>query len=156
MQEIEVKVYSESRHGLPEYAKLYDSGMDVRANLLLPNTTWQILAGMKVIIPTGLFVAIPPGFELQVRPRSGLSLKTDIKVSNSPGTVDSPYRGEIGIIIENIGDEIFDLKDGDKIAQLVLAPVYKCVWKPVPKNDLGKTDRDDGGYGSTGVGNDNT
>lgn len=151
MNEVIVDIYSESRHGLPEYARMFDSGMDVRANLSNPDSIRTILPGCTDLIPTGLFVAIPPGYEFQVRPRSGLSLKTKLRVANAPGTIDSPYRGEICIIMENIGTDTLTLADGDRAAQLVLSPVLKCVWNQVVhKSDLSTTDRGEGGFGSTG------
>lgn len=147
---VPVQVYSESRHPLPSYARMFDSGMDVCANLPDANIPISLSTGDKRIVPTGLFFAIPPGYEFQVRPRSGTSLKTSLKISNSPGTIDSPYRGELGIIVENIGQH-FTINDGDKIAQLVLAPVVQCHWQQVDSKDaLGSTDRGSGGFGSTG------
>lgn len=146
---VPVDVYSESRHGLPEYARLYDSGMDIRANLVdaKPLTLYR---GSKVIIPTGLYFAIPPGYEFQVRPRSGTSFKTSLCVVNAPGTIDSQYRGALGIIIENRGDQL-TIADGERIAQLVLAPVVQCEWQRVEsKEALGATARGEGGFGSTG------
>jgi len=130
---------------------MFDSGMDVRANLPDEHEPLVIGAGKTVIVPTGLYVATPPGYEFQARPRSGISLKTGIRIANSIGTIDSPYRGEIGIIVWNTGDD-YTVNDGDKIAQLVLAPVYICEWNIVSsKQSLPDTSRGDGGYGSTGV-----
>lgn len=148
---IQVQLYCESRHGAPEYAHLFDSGMDIKA--LLPNEddVLRIQSNQTVIVPTGLYVALPPGCEFQVRPRSGLSYKTGLRIANSIGTIDSPYRGELGIIIHNIGAE-FVVRDGDKIAQLVLAPVFICEWQMCDTKDaLASTDRGIGGFGSTGV-----
>lgn len=151
MIKVPVKVYSESRHPLPSYARLFDSGMDAIANLPVKDSSIFLNSREKQLIPTGLFVAIPPGYEIQVRPRSGTSLKTDLRVSNTPGTIDSPYRGEICIIAENIGVDPLEIKDGAKIAQLVLAPVVECVWEPVEsKEALGTTDRGIGGFGHSG------
>ena len=151
MFDASVEVYCESRHGLPQYAHMFDAGMDVQA--FLPNTsdTLILYPNGKLIVPTGLYFAIPNGFEFQVRPRSGLSYKTSVKISNAPGTIDSPYRGELGIILENTGPQ-FTINDGDKIAQLVLAPVFHCTWKQVPnRSDLSETPRSCNGFGSTGV-----
>lgn len=150
MAAVPVSVYSTSRHSLPEYAKLYDSGMDIRANLVdgKPLTLYR---GTKLAVPTGLFFAIPVGYEFQVRPRSGLSLNTGLKISNSPGTIDANYRGELLILLENLGDQL-SIHDGDRIAQLVLAPVVRCVWFEVDAvSNLGTTDRGESGFGSTGV-----
>jgi dUTP pyrophosphatase len=149
--QVPVKVYSESRHGLPQYAKMFDSGMDVRVNLVNPDEPLIIPQGGKVIIPTGLYFAIPSGYEFQVRPRSGTSYKTTLKIANSPGTIDATYRGELGLIVENTGVFQLVINDGDRIAQIVLAPVVQCVWQTsTSKELLGTTDRGEGGFGSTG------
>lgn len=149
--QLAVQIYSESRHDLPSYGRLYDSGMDVYANLKEAGSVLQLYENAIKIIPTGLYVSIPPGYELQVRPRSGTSFKTNLRVCNSPGTIDSGYRGEIGIIMQNIGQTLCEIQDGERIAQLVLAPVFKCIWQPVLcKEDLGDTPRGVGGFGSTG------
>ncbi len=149
--EVPVKIYSESRHSWPDYAKRFDSGMDVRVFLPDAQSTLTLVTGAKAVLPTGLYVGIPPGYELQVRPRSGTSIKTGLRIANSPGTIDSNYRGEIGIIVENTGPD-YIIQDGERIAQLVLAPVVKCVWKSyTSRDDLGSTDRGAGGFGSTGA-----
>lgn len=147
----EVEVYSESRHELPQYAHMFDAGMDVQAFLPNPTDVLVLYPHAKIIVPTGLYFAIPNGFEFQVRPRSGMSYKTSVKISNAPGTIDAPYRGELGIILENTGPQ-FEITDGLKIAQLVLAPVFHCIWKRVPDRSLlPETPRSTGGFGSTGV-----
>lgn len=141
-----VKVVNKSKHGLPQYETSGASGMDAKANLDVPQI--EVRPGEIVLVPTGLYVEIPMGLEIQARPRSGLSYKTKMRVSNSPGTIDSCYRGEIKIIMENTGEDGFLIKDGDRIAQLVLCPVIRCEWVEVEQ--LTETDRGEGGFGSTG------
>jgi dUTP pyrophosphatase len=141
-----VRVINKSKNPLPKYETSGASGMDVAANLSEPLV---ISAGETKLIPTGLFVEILPGLEIQVRPRSGLSLKTKMRVSNSPGTIDSCYRGEIKVIAENIGGDRIVINHGDRVAQLVLCPVITCVWEEV--DELSTTDRGADGFGSTGV-----
>jgi dUTP pyrophosphatase len=128
---------------LPEYATLGAAGMDVLAaeDVTLPSRGRHAVA-------TGLAFAIPPGYEIQVRPRSGLALKHGITVPNTPGTIDSDYRGELKIILINHGDVAFEVKRGDRIAQLVLAPVTRASWLKV--DELDHTERGEGGFGSTG------
>ena len=128
---------------LPAYATEGAAGMDV---LAAEDVT--LAARARHAVATGLALAIPPGFEIQVRPRSGLALKHGISVPNSPGTIDSDYRGELKVILINHGDEAFDVRRGDRIAQLVLAPVTRASWLEV--DDLGETERGEGGFGSTG------
>lgn len=128
---------------LPDYATSGAAGMDVVAaeDALLP-------PGGRHAVATGLAVAVPDGFELQVRPRSGLALKHGISLPNTPGTIDSDYRGELKIILINLGDRAFEVRRGDRIAQLVLAPVVRAVWLKV--DELDETQRGEGGFGSTG------
>ena len=129
---------------MPAYAHASDAGMDVRsvADLVIP-------AGGRALVPTGLVAIIPPMYEIQVRPRSGLALKHGVTVLNTPGTIDSGYRGEIGVILANFGDKEFSVAKGDKIAQLVFAPV---VQPEIEETDtIDETDRGAGGFGSTGV-----
>lgn len=128
---------------LPDYATTGAAGMDVVAaeDVLLP-------PGGRHAVATGLAVAVPDGFELQVRPRSGLALKHGISLPNTPGTIDSDYRGELKIILINLGDRDFEVRRGDRIAQLVLAPVVRAVWLKV--DELDETQRGEGGFGSTG------
>jgi dUTP pyrophosphatase len=128
---------------LPAYAHPSDAGMDVRsvADLVIP-------AGGRALVPTGLVAIIPPMYEIQVRPRSGLALKHGVTVLNTPGTIDSGYRGEIGVILANFGDREFSVSKGDKVAQLVFAPV---VQPEIEETDtIDDTDRGAGGFGSTG------
>jgi dUTP pyrophosphatase len=128
---------------LPDYATAGAAGMDVVAaeDVLLP-------PGGRHAVTTGLALAVPDGFELQVRPRSGLALKHGISLPNTPGTIDSDYRGELKIILINLGDREFEVRRGDRIAQLVLAPVVRAVWLEV--DELDETRRGEGGFGSTG------
>lgn len=132
---------------LPEYAHSTDAGCDVCA---VEET--KIEPGETTIVKTGLAMAIPAGYEIQVRPRSGLSLKSKLRIANAPGTIDSEYRGEVGIIMTNTGDTPYVIDKGMKIAQLVIAPTPKIKWNLVDTvEDLGETDRGEGGFGSTGV-----
>ena len=147
---ITVQIYTEGlahNFGLPQYESQGAAGLDIRANESL-----ELRPGETKLIKTGLFVAIPVGYELQVRPRSGLSLKSPFRVANAPGTVDSDYRGEICVIGHNTrGHEIFPIGIGDRIAQLVLQRVPQLVWEPVQaKEELGSTQRGEGGFGSSG------
>lgn len=147
---VRVDVFSESPHPLPEYAHLFDSGMDVQA--WTNGETISIQSRQHEMIHTGIYVAIPPGLEIQVRPRSGLAKKLRVSIVNAPGTIDSPYRGECCVLVENRGDDPFIINEGDKIAQFVLAPVYQCVWNRVAsKESLPESQRGEGGFGSTGV-----
>ena len=132
-------------HGLdlPRYATTGSAGMDV-----LSAEQLSLKPGQRHAVATGLALAIPAGFEIQVRPRSGLALKHGITVPNTPGTIDSDYRGELKIILINLGDESFAIERGDRIAQLVLAPVVQAAWSEV--EELDETTRGDGGFGSTG------
>lgn len=134
---------------LPSYETAGAAGADLRANL--PDRGALTLApGARALVPTGLRVAIPEGYELQVRPRSGLALKHGITLPNAPGTIDSDYRGSLGVIVLNAGDAPFTITHGDRIAQLVLAPVVRCVFEEVAA--LPGTARGTGGFGSTGTG----
>lgn len=133
---------------LPTYETLNSAGVDVRANI---ENRINIFPGCRALIPTGLVVGIPSGYEIQVRPRSGLALKSGITVLNSPGTIDSDYRGEIGVMLINLGEAFVSIAPGDRIAQLVLCPVMQIYWQPMLSVDaLGVTTRGDGGFGHTG------
>lgn len=145
--EQKVKIINRSHHDLPRYATPGASGMDVRA--YLPDGPVRIPSLGRALIPTGIYVQLPRGLELQVRPRSGLALKQGITVANSPGTVDSDYRGEVGIILLNAGAEPFTVNDGDRVAQLVIAPYVHIEWEPVHRLD--ETVREDGAFGHTGT-----
>jgi dUTP pyrophosphatase len=130
----------------PQYMSDHASGMDIRAAVEGPLT---LAPGQIALVPTGLYIAVPPGYEAQVRPRSGLALKSGIIVVNSPGTIDADYRGEVGIILGNLGREAFVIKRGDRIAQLVIARVARAEWKTCA--ELSDTKRNSGGFGHTGV-----
>lgn len=136
---------------LPSYQTEQAAGMDVRANFDVPRRGHGITLapGARALIPTGFAIALPAGYEMQVRPRSGLALKHGIMLVNSPGTIDADYRGPVGVIMLNAGQEPFTVAHGDRIAQLVLAPVFRTVWRKVDALDA--TARGAGGFGSTGV-----
>ncbi len=140
-----VKVINRSKHPLPEYKTAGSAGVDVCANLDKPVRLKPL---ERALIPTGLYVEIPDGYEIQVRPRSGMALKKGITLLNSPGTIDSDYRGEIKVIVINLSQEEQVIEDGERIAQLVLSPVAKIEWKPVDK--LSESERGSGGFGHTG------
>ncbi len=133
---------------LPSYETLWAAGADIRA-CLGPGEKMVIKPGERVLIPTGLSMEIPQGYEIQVRPRSGLSLKTGLMVVNSPGTIDSDYRGELKVIMGNLGKEDEVINHGDRVAQLLLAPVIQAKFEVV--DELTETKRGSGGFGSTGV-----
>jgi dUTP pyrophosphatase len=130
---------------LPDYATLHAAGADLPAAVLAPIT---VAPGQRALVPTGLRIALPPGYEAQIRPRSGLALSHGIVLPNSPGTIDADYRGEIRVIVANIGDQPFTIQRGDRIAQIVVAPVSRIVWMPVERLD--QTSRGDGGFGHSG------
>lgn len=140
-----IKIINRSRHPLPEYATPLSAGMDLRAHLDAPLT---LRPGARCLVPTGLSIALPPGFEAQVRPRSGLALKKGIGVLNAPGTIDADYRGEIGVILVNLSSEDFVIADGERIAQLVVARHERVEWQTA--ESLDETLRGDGGFGHTG------
>lgn len=147
--EVLVKVYNKSNNSLPTYETDGSAGMDVRA--FLPENPVHIKPRERALIDTGLYVEIPKGYEIQVRPRSGLALKKGITVLNTPGTIDSDYRNSIGIILINQGNEVFSVLNGDRIAQLVLNEVPQIKWEQVSnKEDLSNTTRGLNGFGSTG------
>lgn len=142
---LNVQIINKSKHPLPAYATSFSAGMDIRANLTEPIT----LAPMqRCLVPTGLYIALPAGFEAQIRPRSGLALKKGITVLNSPGTIDADYRGEVCIILVNLSAEPFVIEDGERIAQMVIARHEQAVWQEVEVLD--ETERGAGGFGHTG------
>ena len=143
---MKIKIVNNSKHPLPEYATPGSAGMDLRANIDSPIT---LAPGERKLIPTGIHIALPVGYEAQVRPRSGLALKYGIGLANMLGTVDSDYRADIGVILINLGQEDFVVNDGDRIAQLVIAKYEIAEWEVV--DELDKTERGEGGYGHTGV-----
>ena len=135
---------------LPAAATPHAAGMDLRA-AIPDGETWAIAPGQRQLVPTGLVMAIPPGFEGQVRPRSGLALRHGLTVLNSPGTIDADYRGEVQVLLINHDEVPFELRRGERIAQLLVAPVASWTWIPEPSVEaLGDTERGSGGYGSTG------
>ena len=145
MPAIEVKIINKSTNELPAYATSGSSGMDVRAFLDVP----RILQPLeRALVPTGLFIELPEGYEVQVRPRSGLAVKQGITCLNTPGTIDSDYRGEIKIILINLSSENQVINPGDRIAQMVIQKVEKMIWRPV--EELETTERNAGGFGHTG------
>lgn len=131
---------------LPNYKTVGSSGMDIVANI---NNEITIQPGEKKLIPTGILIAIPNNYEVQIRPRSGLAIKNGISILNTPGTIDSDYRGEIKVILINLGKDIFKIKNGDRIAQMVLCPIVKAKFEEVDK--LPNSLRGRGGFGSTGI-----
>lgn len=148
---LKIKIINTSNNPEPSYQKEGDSGFDFMANLA-EDEEIVVEPLKRALVPTGLHFQIPIGFELQVRPRSGLALKNGITVLNTPGTVDSGYRGEVKVILFNTGEEAFKIKNGDRIAQGVITPVQiKKTTKFVTVNKLGESDRGAGGFGSTGV-----
>lgn len=142
---MKVEIINRSKHDIPAYETDLAAGMDLRANLDFPVTLAPL---ERSLIKTGLFIALPKGYEAQVRPRSGLAFKKGITVLNSPGTVDADYRGEIGVILVNLSNEPFEVNDGERIAQLVIARHETISWEEV--EILSETDRGIGGFGSTG------
>ncbi|MBR4552648.1 MAG: dUTP diphosphatase [Bacteroidaceae bacterium] len=140
-----VNIVNKSHHPLPAYATSLSAGMDLRANLEAPLTLQPL---ERRLIPTGLFIALPAGYEAQVRPRSGLALRSGIGVLNSPGTIDADYRGEIGVILVNLSNQPFVVNDGDRIAQMVIARHETISWQP--QESLDETERGSGGFGHTG------
>jgi len=131
---------------LPRYMTAAAAGMDLYVTL---DEEVILAAGKQVMVPTGIAIALPPGFEAQVRPRSGLAAKYGVTLVNTPGTIDADYRGEISVILINHGSEDFVIKDGERIAQMIVAPVSRCQWSLV--DELDETGRGGGGFGHTGV-----
>ncbi|MBQ8225069.1 MAG: dUTP diphosphatase [Bacteroides sp.] len=142
---MEIQIINKSKHPLPAYATEQSAGMDLRANLEQPI---ELAPMQRCLVPTGLYIALPPGFEAQVRPRSGLAIKKGITVLNSPGTIDADYRGEICIILINLSQETFVIEDGERVAQMVIARHEQAAWQPVEV--LEDTERGAGGFGHTG------
>ncbi|KAB7528701.1 dUTP diphosphatase [Flagellimonas olearia] len=143
---MKIKVINKSSHKLPHYETLASAGMDLRANLENPITLKPL---ERAIVPTGIFMELPVGYEAQVRPRSGLAAKKGISVLNAPGTIDADYRGEVGVILVNLSSEAFVVENGERIAQMVLAKHERAEWEEV--DSLSETDRGAGGFGSTGT-----
>ncbi|ROS89945.1 dUTP diphosphatase [uncultured Duncaniella sp.] len=143
---MKVKIINDSSNPLPAYETPSSAGMDVRARLDSPVTLQPL---QRALIPTGLRIQLPQGYECQVRPRSGLALKHGISLVNTPGTVDADYRGEIGIIVINLSDQPYTITDGERIAQLVIKEYVHVTWEQVDRID--ETERGEGGFGHTGV-----
>ena len=143
---IQVKVINKGKQPLPQYATAQSAGMDLRANTTEPFTLNPL---ERKLVPTGLFIALPEGYEAQVRPRSGLALKHGITVLNTPGTIDADYRGEIGVVLVNLSNEPFTIEPGERIAQMVIAKHEQANFLVV--EELDETERGAGGYGHTGV-----
>ena len=143
---MKVQVINKSKHQLPQYATGQSAGMDIRANLDEPIVLKPL---QRCLVPTGLYIALPKGFEAQIRPRSGLALKKGICVLNSPGTIDADYRGEVGIIVLNASDKPFTIEDGERICQMVVKEYCRVEWNEV--DSLDETERGAGGFGHTGV-----
>ena len=142
---LQVKVINKSKHPLPAYATPASAGLDLRANI---EETITLEPLERRLVPTGLFIELPVGYEAQVRPRSGLALKHGITVLNTPGTVDADYRGEVCVCLINLSNELFAVEDGERIAQMVVARHEQVDWEPVEV--LSTTERGAGGYGHTG------
>lgn len=142
---MDIKIVNLSSNPLPAYETSASAGMDLRANLSAPIT---LIPMQRALVPTGLFISLPIGFEAQVRPRSGLAFKHGITVLNSPGTIDADYRGEIKVILINLSEEPFTIQHGERIAQMIIATHEKAQWIQV--NQLDETERGSGGFGHTG------
>ena len=143
---MEVKIVNKSDNPLPSYSTPYSAGMDIRASLKKPVTLKPL---QRELIPTGLFIELPEGYEAQIRPRSGLALKKGISVVNTPGTIDADYRGEIGIILINLSGEDFVVEDGERICQMVINKVEAIAWSQVVSLEV--SERGSGGFGHTGT-----
>lgn len=142
---MKINIINQSKHALPAYETVASAGMDLRANL---SEGLLLKSGERLLVPTGLFIALPEGYEAQIRPRSGLAFKHGITVLNSPGTIDADYRGEVKVLLINHGAEDFEIKDGERIAQMVIAAHARIEWNSV--TELAETKRGAGGFGSTG------
>jgi len=142
---MKIAIVNKSHHPLPSYSTLLSAGMDLRANM---NEPVSLAPGARLLVPTGLYVSVPEGYEAQIRPRSGLALKKGITVLNSPGTIDADYRGEICVIIINHSQEDFVINDGERIAQMVIAKHETVEWDL--RCSLDETERGEGGFGHTG------
>ena len=143
---MQIEIINKSRHALPQYSTPLSAGMDLRANINEPITLNPL---ERKLIPTGLYIALPEGYEAQIRPRSGLAIKNGITVLNTPGTIDADYRGEVGIILINLSNEPFVINNGERICQMVIMNYTKVEWVEV--EELNDTERGAGGFGHTGV-----
>ena len=142
---MKIRIVNQSRHPLPSYSTLLSAGMDIRAHLDKPVT---LAPSARTLVPTGLYISIPKGYEAQIRPRSGLALKKGITILNTPGTIDADYRGEIGIIVVNLSQDDFVINDGERIAQMIVAKHETVEWEQC--DSLEETERGSGGFGHTG------
>ena len=142
---MKIKIVNRSKHALPQYATPLSAGLDLRANIAEPI---ELKSLERKLIPTGLFIELPEGYEAQIRPRSGLAIKHGISIVNSPGTIDADYRGEIGVIVINLSAEPFIINDGERICQMVIAKHERAEWAEV--SELNETERGAGGFGHTG------
>lgn len=145
MTELTIRVLRGTSNELPDYETTHSAGLDLRAHLDEP---LSLAPGARALVPSGLRLEIPAGYEAQVRPRSGLALKRGLTVLNAPGTIDADYRGDVGVILVNLSDTEQRIEPGDRVAQLVFAPVTRVCWEEVEQ--LGESDRGTGGFGSTG------
>ncbi len=143
---MKIQIINKSKHELPKYATSLSAGMDLRANINQPVVLKPL---ERCLVPTGLYIALPEGYEAQIRPRSGLALKKGITLLNTPGTIDADYRGEIGVIVVNLSTEEFVIEDGERIAQMVIARYEQAEWQAVEVLD--ETERGEGGFGHTGT-----
>lgn len=142
---MKIKIVNNSHHPLPEYATAFAAGLDLRANLKQPITLKPL---ERTLVPTGIHVQLPAGYEAQIRPRSGLAIKHGISIVNSPGTIDADYRGEIRVILVNLSNEDFTIQDGERVCQMVIAQHARVEWERV--ETLDETKRGAGGFGHTG------
>ena len=145
MDKLSVKIINKSKHDLPSYSTLLSAGMDIRANIDTPVTLKPL---ERTIVKTGLYIELPQGYEAQIRPRSGMTIKHGISVLNSPGTIDADYRGEIGIIVANLSSEAYTIEDGERLCQMIVAKHETVQWIEV--EELTDTVRGEGGFGHTG------
>lgn len=146
MEKLQIKVVNKGKQQLPQYATPQSAGMDLRANI---EDSFLLYPGKRALIPTGLHIQLPEGYEAMVRPRSGLALKHGITVLNTPGCVDGDYIGDVGVILINHSNECFEIKPGERIAQLVISPIAQGEWVVVDKLD--DTERGEGGFGHSGI-----
>jgi len=142
---MKVKIVNKSKHTLPQYETMASAGMDLRANL---SESIEIKPLQRVLIPTGLYMELPVGYEAQVRPRSGMAIKHGVTVLNTPGTIDADYRGEIRVILVNLSNDVYTIHDGDRIAQMIISAHVQAQWEEV--DILTDTERGAGGFGHTG------
>lgn len=142
---MKVRIINKSRHELPQYATPYSAGLDLRANLEEPIVLKPL---ERALVPTGLYIELPQGYEAQIRPRSGLAAKHGLTVLNTPGTIDADYRGEIKVILVNLSSEEFEIKDGERVCQMVIAAHAQVQWQET--DSLEETERGTGGFGHTG------